>query len=110
MMRKQLLTKKGLSVSNKLQLHERFGAELYSDNIEHHSVQEWILLYPKYIYRRVYCSAKYGLKPLELRPECILLLKEQLTLKHPEILAEIEYRKSRHVTKSVVGINLKRYP
>lgn len=108
-MRKQLLIKKRLNVSNKLQLHERFGDKSYCGNIEHHSVQEWILLYPKYIYQRVYCSARYGLKPLELRPECIILLKEQLTLKHPELLAKIEYRKSRHVTKSVVGINLKRY-
>jgi hypothetical protein len=107
-MRKHLLTKKRLSVSNKLQLHERFGDKLYFGNIEHHTVQQWILLYPKYIYRRVYCSTRYGLKSLELRPECILLLKEQLALKHPELLAEIEYRKSRHVTKSVVGINLKR--
>lgn len=109
-MRKQLLTKKGLSVSNKLKLHDRFGDKLYFGNIEHHAVKEWILLYPVYIYRRVYGSTRYGLKPLELRPECILLLKEQLALKHPELLAEIEYRKSRHVTKSVVGINSKRYP
>jgi hypothetical protein len=109
-MRKQLLTKKRLNVTNKLQLHERFGDKLYLGNIEHHSVQEWILLYPVYIYRRVYGSTRYGLKPLELRPECILLLKEQLALKHPELLAKIEYRKSRHVSKSLVGINLKRYP
>jgi hypothetical protein len=109
-MRKQLLIKNRLSVSNKLQLHERFGDKLYFNNIEHHTVQEWIILYPKYMYRRVYCSARYGLKSLELRTECILLLKEQLALKHPELLAEIEYRKSRHVTKSVVGINLKKHP
>jgi hypothetical protein len=107
-MRKQLLTKRRLNVSNKLQLHERFGDKLYNGNIEHHSVKEWILLYPKYIYRRTYLSARYGLKPLELRPECILLLKAQLALKHPELLAEIEFRKSRHITKSVVGINLKK--
>ena len=47
-MRKYLLSKKSLSVSNKLQLHERFGAELYLDYVEHHSVQEWIQLYPVY--------------------------------------------------------------
>jgi hypothetical protein len=109
-MRKQLLSKNRLSVSNKLQLPERFGDRLYYNNIEHHTVQEWILLYPKYIYRRIYCSARYGLKPLELRAECIVLLKEQLALKHPELLAEIEYRKSRHVTISVAGINLKKHP
>lgn len=107
-MRRQLLTKKSLSVSNKLRLHERFGDKLYYGNIEHHSVQEWILLYPVYIYRRIYCSTRYKLIPLELRSECIKLLKEQLALHHPELLAEIEYRKNRHLTKSVVGINLKR--
>ena len=107
-MRKYLLNKKSLSVSNKLQLHERFGAELYLDYVEHHSVQEWIQLYPVYMYRRIYCCTRYKLKPLELRSECILLLKEQLALHHPNLLTEIEYRKSRHITKSVVGINLKR--
>ena len=107
-MRRQFLTKKSLSVSNKLQLHERFGDMLYYGKIEHHTVQEWILLYPVYIYRRIYCSTKYKLKPLELRLECIKLLKEQLALHHPESLAELEYRKNRHLTKSVVGINLKR--
>ena len=108
-MRRQLLIKKSLSVSNKLQLHERFGDKLYYGNVEHHSVQEWILLYPVYIYRRIYCSTRYKLKPLELSSECILLIKEQLAMKHPELLAEIEYRKSRHITKSMVGINLKRH-
>ena len=101
-MRKYLLNKKSLSVSNKLQLHERFGAELYLDYVEHHSVQEWIQLYPVYIYRRIYCCTKYKLKPLELRSECILLLKEQLALHHPNLLTEIEYRKSRHGTLSLV--------
>lgn len=107
-MKKFAVNQKYLNVSNKLQMHQRFGDVIQNNILEHHAVQDWILLYPKYVYRRVYCSNKYKLKPLELRSECILLLKQQLTLFHPELLAEIEYRKNRHQFKSAVGINLKK--
>ncbi len=107
-MKKFAVNQKSLDVSNKLQLHQRFGDVILNNLLEHHSVQDWILLYPIYVYHRVYCSSRYKLKPLELRPEGILLLKEQLALHHPELLVEIEYRKHRHQLKSAVGINLKK--
>jgi hypothetical protein len=107
-MKKRPVNQAPINISNKLQLHQRFGDVIQNNILEHHSVQDWIFLYPIYVYRRVYCSTKYKLKPLELRLEAVALLKEQLALHHPELLAEIEYRKHRHQLKSAVGINLKK--
>ena len=99
---------KNVRYSNKLSLDDRFGDKLVGDALEHHSVHDWIMLYPIYMYRRIYCSSRYKLKSLELTNDGINLLKMQLELHHPELLYEINYRKSRHNTKSIVGINLKK--
>ena len=95
-------------VTKKLMLNDRFGDTLVDCILEHHTVQDWILKHPKYMYSRVYCYNRYKLKPLELTADCINLLKAQLEKYHPELLAEIEYRKNKRKTRTAVGINLKK--
>lgn len=90
-----------------MKVEQRFG-DYVNNALEHHSVKDWILLYPDYIYQRVYCHKRFKLKPLELSKECIDILKKQLSLFHPDLLVEIEKRKDRHITKAIVGINLKK--